>query len=218
LNQIEQPYDIVDADVAYDVTADPKRLSNLADVYTPGTKILTLASPAPAGNILEVHFSYRPKVSVMASQDYSELDKVPAIVIENITTARTFVITKGEHVIDKATLRAWELAKGYQADIEFDLRLITGSERDHQRLADELKEYFEANEFLRSVGQDELFRLDLLSDYDQLTVANQTGLHSGRLRARITGAVFYGQDASDKTGVGRFITTGGNFNLDTGSP
>lgn len=213
LDEVDKSYKIVGVAAAYNTSNDPKRLVNLALSYDVGSKVLTLDDEIQIGERVEVQFIYEPEVSVVASQDYTELARVPAIVIEAILVEKSSTIARGEHVVNKTTGQAWQLQDGYQANIAFDLRMISGAERDQQILSDELKRYFSNNRFLRSRGQDELFPLELLDVYAQQARANQTGLHTSRLRARVANAVFYLRDTVDTFGVLQFNITGGNLNL-----
>jgi len=215
LGVIETPYNIVDVDSAYNLTADPRKLTDLAQSYNSGTKVVTLSSSQPVGERILVRFTYEPEVAVMTSQDYSELAKVPAVIIEDIELVGNHPIEPGDHVINRATGDGWQLTHGYQSDIELQIRWIADKSTDQQRLADEFKRFFANNQHLRSRGQDELYDLWLIDKYGQQASASQDELQAGRLRARIVRAVFYARDAKPVYGVKRFIVTGGNLEFET---
>lgn len=201
---IETPYDIVGIDAVYDVDADPRKLTNLFDSYNDATKVITLTGAIPGGNTAVIRFLYAPVLAVTTHQDYTELEKVPEILVENIQIVDDLGKSNGAHyVINKAT-GAGKKVPVTQADIEVRGRYITDKAKDHARLADAVRRYFEANPLLRSVGMDDDFRLWLIDFYDQDTAPNQGDLHAGRFLFRISQAVFFDNDAVDITGVLNF--------------
>lgn len=206
---IETPYNIIAVDSAYNLASDPNQLTDLASGYNPGTKALTLSASQASGNIL-VRFTYAPEIAVTTHQEYIELGKVPAVLIE-IQQVGSKEMAEHESVIDKATGAGWQLAGGSMQDLDIRMRLITDKEKDLQRLSDEMKRWFSSNQLLRSVGQDELYRLALLDEYSQGAEPDQSEVHTARLRGRLINAVFYAQDAIPVTGVLSFQVAGGNL-------
>jgi len=213
LNAIETPYNIVGADSAFDATADPNLQTDLLAGFDPVTKEVTLSTPVPDGNTIQVRFLYEPEVALTTSQDYTELDKVPAIVIDDVTTGQSHEVSM-QHVINKATGGGLAWDSLFQVDIEVPMRMVTDKAVDQQRLADAMKTLFASNPFLVSLARDERYRLWMTDEYDQLTFPAQSELHSGRLRARIAKALFSPTDARTITGVKRVIVTGGNLELE----
>lgn len=213
LKPIETPYNIVDADSAFDATADPKLQTNLLAGFNPATKEVTLSAPVPDGNLIHVRFLYEPEVVLTTSQDYTELDKIPCIVIDDIVTGQSHEVST-QHAIDKATGDGYAWDSLFQVDIAVPMRMVTDKAVDQQRLADAMKTLFADNPFLVSLARDERYRLWMTEEYDHLTFPAQQELHSGRLRARIVKALFSSADAHAITGVKRFIVIGGNLELE----
>ena len=215
LTAVETPYNIVAVDSAYNLTSDPRKLTDLAQSYDTGTKVLTLSGSQPLGERILIRFIYEPEVALLTSQDYSELAKVPVVVIEDVELFNRRGIEPGDHVINRATGDGWQLTHGYHADIDLEIRWIVDQSKDQQRLADEFKRFFATNQQLRSRGQDEPYDLWLVDQYGQQATASQDELQAGRLRARIVRAVFYARDAKPVPGVRRFVVTGGNMEFET---
>lgn len=201
--KIETPYTIVGIDAVYDLTADPRKLTDLLDSFDVGTQVVTLTSAPPATNTVLIRFFYQPNVPVTTGQDYVESEKVPEIILEGITQVAESHQHGRDFVINKRT-GAGKKVIGTQSDIEIIGRWITNSAKDHARLGTEIRRYFRENVLLRSVGQDEQYRLWLLDEYDQQTSANRQDLHAGRFRCRIAKALFYDHDAVDIHGVLNF--------------
>lgn len=215
LNVIDTPYNIVDVDSAYDDTADPNHLVDLEPTLASG--IVTLGTTAPNGNTVVVRFIYKPEVALTTSQDFTELAKVPVIVLDDVTLANKMRIRPRPYVINKGTAQGFALEEGFQADIQIPLRLITDKGKDLDRLAGEVKRYFANTQLLRSRGQDDLFSLTVIDPFDNLTTPSQKEIHAGRLLATIHRAVFYPEDAKPITGVKRFKVTGGNVEVEVTS-
>jgi hypothetical protein len=185
----------------YDLSADPGKLNDLFQAYDPANKVVTLSSSVGAGNTVLVRFLYEPEIAVNTDQEYIEVSKVPQIILEEIKQAESAQETiLPDYVINKGN-GAGKKVQPTQSDIDIVATWITDKDKDHARLADAIKRYLGNNQMLRSVGQDEDFRLWLIDEYDQRTFPSQQGLRTGRLRFRIVKALFYDEDAKDITGV-----------------
>lgn len=206
LSKLETDYNIISIDAVYDTTADPGRLTDLFDSYDPATKIITLTAVIPANNISLSRFLYEPEVAVTTSQDYIETTSVPQITITSLSKEEYTRVTSKEDVINKGT-GAGKQVDATQSDIVMTLEWLTNKAKDYARLTNELRRYLNNNELLRSVGQDELYRLWSVNDFQDQTLPSQQELHAGRLSIRIVKALFYDSDAVDVTGVLNFGLT-----------
>jgi hypothetical protein len=212
LSKIKTPYEFVDVDSVYNVTADPDRLAPLTVAsFDPSTKVLTLAVPTPSTARLLVRFTYKPLVAIVRSQEYTEVSKVPAVVIESIVqNTHKPVEEPGPSVCNRfGDGSGWQLKDGYQSDIDITIKFVTDKVGDLDALSDQLKQFFR-NRLLRARGQDEFVRMQALEEYSHQPSALQSELHSARLRARIFNAVFYVRDAVAVTTTQSFNVTGGN--------
>lgn len=214
LSVIKTPYDIVDIDAVYNNTVDEKHLSPLSGVsFNPTSK--TVFFPAQTvGDRIEVRFIWRPYVVLTQSQDYTEVRKIPVIVIDDVSIENESVIRNRPYVINKGTGNGFVFEEGFQADIRTPLRIITSSRRDLDILSDELKRYFANTTFLRSRGQDENYTYRVLEVFNDNSTPSQKELYTGRLTVLIEKAVFYSEDAKPITGVKRFSVTGGNVTIE----
>jgi hypothetical protein len=150
-----------------------------------------------------IRFLYVPEIAVTTSQDYTEIEKVPQIVFEDITQDRGMETVAGDYVINKTDGKG-KSVHATQNDIVMLCRWITDKSKDHARLADAIRNYLGNNPLLTCVGLDEEFRLWLVDEYDQRTFPSTQEMHAGRLRFRIVQALFYDSDAVDVTGTLRF--------------
>jgi len=213
LNAIETTYNITAADSAFDHTSDPDHQTDILGGYDPSTKIVTLSSPVADGDTILVRFKYVPEVALTTSQDYTELSKVPVVIVEDVRAGKKHRFFR-QMVLDRGANSGLVWDDLYQVDLDVPLRFVTDKAVDQQRLADELKAMFANNVFLVSLATDERYRLWLIDEYDQLTFPSQSELHSGRIRARVAKALFSPLDARPVTGVTKVTIAGGNLELE----
>ncbi len=202
------PYNIVDVDSVFDNTNDSDHLTDLLDTYVAGTKVLTLSSPVADGDVVWIRVLYEPEVAVTTSREYSELGTVPAITIENIKELASSESGLDDSVINKSTGQGWKVPSPKQKDIELVLRLITDKAKDQTRLSDEVQRVLGSNQLLTSVALDEQFRLWLIDEYAQRGVTGGEETHSGTLRVRIVGALFYERPAQAVYSISRLVLGG----------
>lgn len=204
---IETPYNIVGIDAVYDITQDAYKLSNLFSSFDSNSSVITLSASIPQNNVAFVRFIYEPVVAVSTSQDYTEIEKVPEILIEDISIVQDLGKPNGPaFVLNKGTGNAKKIPI-VQADIECNGVFITDKAKDHARLSNAINRFFSANVLIKSVGMDDEFRLWLLDVYQQSSVPSQKELHTGRFRFRIVQAVFFDNDGEDAYGTLNFDLT-----------
>lgn len=209
LKKLQAPYDVIAIDAVYNNAIDPSHMNPLTGwAYNPGTKLLSIPAQ-PSGNVVEVRFIWRPHVVLTQSQDYTEIAKIPAVVVTDIEVLRQRVIRERPYVLNKGTGQGFAFENGFQVDIRVPLLLIAPSARDLHAMGEEAQRFFANNPLLRVRGQDELYPLWTDTVYDDGFVPSQKETYSARLQARILNAVFYPEDARPITGVLRFAVTGG---------
>ena len=165
------PYDISDIAGVYDISVDPERLYNQLDSYDPNTGIITLSSPLPAGNRPIVLIRYKPELVFIQHQDWYEVAKVPAILIQQLEVPFTSAYNRGarEGIVDKGTATAVILQEPWRATFEFRLHGLTGGLVDELRLQSRLIEFFEKNPMLRSTGLDEYYRMRIEREFRDIS-------------------------------------------------
>jgi len=205
---LDTPYNIVGIDSVFNHTTDPNHDTDAFSSYDDVTKIITVNSALAVGDVAWVRFTYEPEVAATTSQEYTEIAKVPAITIGDISLKRSSEVTRDDSVIDKAAGTAVKVLGPMMADVEMVLTAITASAKDNVRLADELKRFFRNNVMLRSRGLDEYFRLWMVDEYSQGTLPTQTNIHASRLRVRIVNGLFFERDAVEAYPVLNFHLTG----------
>lgn len=206
--KLETPYNVVGIDSVFNHTTDPEHDTDLYQSFDQGTQIIQLSASIDANQIAWVRFIWEPEVAVTTGQEYSEVEKVPALIISDVNLINSAETGPDDHITNKNTKAAVKIPGPLQADIEFILRGLTDKARDQVRLADELKRFFRQNPTLTSKGMDEPFRLWLLEEYNGDTEANRNEIHAGRLRFLLVKALFFEREAIDVYAVERMLLTG----------
>jgi hypothetical protein len=206
--KLDTPYNVKDIDSVFNHTDDPEHLVNLLSSYNPNTQTITLISTLAQGKDVWVRFLWEPEVAVTTSQEYDELAKVPALVLNNIRLVDQSLVGANDSVTNKINGQSTKVLGPSTYNIDMYLTTITSSAKDQTRLADELKRFFANSPMLRSKGLDELYRLWLLEPYSQGDEPQQTGIQSGKLRFRIVQALFFERNAVESYPVTRLHLVG----------
>lgn len=209
LNTLQVPYDIVEVDAVYNNTSDSAHMAPLSGwSYDVATKLLSLPAQ-PTGDRIEVRFAWRPYVVLTQSQDYTEIAKIPALVVTDVQVINERFVRNRPYVINKGTGQGYALTEGLQGDIAVPMSLIAPSSRDLHVLGQEAQRFFANNNVFLVRAQDELYPVYCDIDFASNSVASQKETFSARLQARILNAVFYPEDARPVTGVLRMNVTDG---------
>lgn len=205
---LKTPYNVVGVDSVYDYNDDSDRVVDLLDSYDSGTKVITLNATLPQDHVAIVRFIYEPEVSVTTSQDYHEVAKVPALILDDIDFVDAAPLAANDWVVNKGDGSAVKVYAPIQGDLEVTLLALTDKGVDQQRLKEALQQFFGNNPTLQSTGLDEAYTLWLIDEYDMRNTPSPADIHTGRVRFRIRDVVVYARDSVDSFGVQRFNLTG----------
>ena len=205
---LKTPYNIVDADSAFDHDSDPDHFVDLLGSFNPTTQVVTLNTILTAGTTVWLQLVYRPEVAVTTKRTYIEVGKVPALVVSDMYAIGKRQGQGDEAVVNKATGSGTKVLAPLMLDIEFVLRCLTDTARDQHRLTDEVKRYFRQNPQLTSRGLDETYRLWLVSEFDQQDPFGSAEVQSASLRFRLANALFYNRGDETVHAVKRFVISG----------
>lgn len=187
---LETPYNLIGIDSVFDHTNDPDHLNDLFQSYDSGTKIITLSSDINSGDVSWIRFTYEPEVALSTSQEYSELDKVPQILLKNLKRTNRRQLGTYEYVRDKAAGTAVKLSPLSLEDIQFTLQIVTASQRDQQRIVDNLGDVFEDNTQITSRNLDENYDIWHAGYMAQPSIG-QKDIYSGIMDFEIKNVRFY---------------------------
>lgn len=207
-NPLKTPYEIIGIDSVFDDTNDPDHMVDLYQSYNPTTKKITLSSAIQVNSTAWIKIVHKPSISITTGLEYTELAKVPAIVLNEISLTNMIELSHAEFVLNKHTKIGTKIYPPKRRDIEISMLIITDSARDQTRIADEAKRFFDNNHVLTSWGLDEDFTLMLLNDYSAISTVSANGLQTGKLRFVLKGALYYERDAVETHAVESFKITG----------
>jgi hypothetical protein len=200
-HKMDTPYNVALVEGVYNHTDDPEHLINLATTFNPTTGVVTLGSTFPTAHVLWLDFRWEPEVSFTTSQDYSEVAKVPALILESVNLVDCVEQSQYDSVIDRSTGHGWKIHAPLRGSLEISLLMLTDKATDQLRLADEMKRFFMSNPTLLSFGLDEEYRLWLIDEYKQINGNDRSDVQSGKLMFRIVDVLFYMKEAVEVCGV-----------------
>lgn len=188
---LETSYEITGIDSVFNHTDDPEHLDDIFLSYDSVTKIITMSETVDMGKVVWIRFIYKPVVAVTTNQDYSEVERVPSIILNSIRQVKTYRGDKRLFVRNKANGTAVETGFAKSIDLDITLALITDKSGDQERLITEVKDFFENNKELTSYGLDEKASLFLIDEYLPNPQLDLSSLFSGNLMVKMVNALFF---------------------------
>lgn len=216
-------YNFTGVRAAYNLTTDPNSFTNIALSYTPGAinkdgtnedGQITLSVPVNAGEILRLEMEYEPEVAVFTNQDYYEVARVPAIVFEQVASAKLFNRhdqelndAEGDSVRDLVNGTAVEVPRPRQTSVRFDFA-VHASPLDMARLIDAMDKWVANNRLLKTWGFDDEVNMDPVSEIDTSDSTNIEDVVMATGSFQLRGVPFYVRESKDVN-----LITNVNLNL-----
>jgi hypothetical protein len=169
----EGELEFVGADAVFDHTADAEHATDLLTGYDVGTRVLTLASAIPAGNVPFLRMLVRPHVAWDTAQDFSEIGKLPSVVLrdaQNVVSC-PYPERSAAGIVRKDTGAAVKTGPPYRATYEIEMEVNVDRTTTQARLMEEVLRIFQAGPpsevgpFLRSRATDRRYRLRLIEEF-----------------------------------------------------
>jgi hypothetical protein len=205
---LKTPYNIVDIDSVFDHDSDENHLTDLFSSYDEGTKVITLSQSLTTGTKVWIKFIYEPEVAITTKRTYSEIGKVPCIVISDINSVGRKEGQGSKTVIDETTNEGVKVFPPIHNDFELVLRCLTDKARDQIRLTEEIKRYFRQNTILRQRGTDEECSIHVIDDLDMQNPFGSSEIEISFLRVLIENALFYLNGDEIVYGIQSFTVSG----------
>ena len=176
--ELDTAFNIVDVDAVFNFSADSELLTNILSSYDPVTKIIALTTPIPSGERPFIVFRYEPEIAYTTQQDYTEVAKVPSIVLQRLEVpiATSYNHAARESVVDKGTGNAVLVHEPWRATLEFRIHVFTDRAVDEMRLMSGVMKFFDDNKRIRSVGLDEYFRMQIIREFRDLITPDRSDL------------------------------------------
>lgn len=211
--EIDTDYNIVDIDSVFNHTTDPDHNNDIFSSYDPTTKILTLSASVVAGQLMWIRFQYEPIVAISTSRDWYEVEKIPSLILEDVSFTDAVQWYTEDYVGKKSDGTVKVLPGPIQGNLNFTIRGITDKQVDHLRLTSAVKRYFANNLVIVSTGLDERYRLWLVEEYEQSNSEEEKDLHSWVATFRIPNFCVWAKDAYDRNLVAQF-GIGGDLDIE----
>lgn len=205
-------FNLGDVDSIYNQDTDPTLQNNLLASYNNTTRIATLTGQQPQGANLRILITYIPEVIVLTTDpDFTELDRLPAIVVEQIRTIGAVQVQQQDSVVNKSTGTAKQLSKPYTASLEFDIRAIADSSVDLLRLVEALVEFADDFPTIRSDALDEEYRLQIIDEFDANVSAQSSGVCEATVSFRLHDVTLLKHKAFNTFAIKRVNATTGQM-------
>ncbi len=211
----EDDLTVLDVTAVYDYTADPGRRVNLLSSYDSGTRVVTLTAPIPQGNKPYLRTEVDVHVAWDTSRDFSELGKLPQVVVSGVESARSspWPDWAKQGIVRKDTYEAVELPAPYRVTYDLTATARTLRTRDMTRLHGRVLRLFlrgpssEVGPFIRSAATDRRYRI-LLRDEFRKPASRQLGdVEESTFSFELRDAAFNLRASEDTFAVQRFVMT-----------
>ena len=211
------PFDIKDVHAVYNHTNDPAHLSDILSSYNPSTKLVTLTASQDAGDNLWVIFSYQLQVVVQVHQDFGVVEKIPALIIEDIDDFETRQASGKEIIRNKALKTATAIEAPVSIDFRFTMKIMASRERDMAAIRTALVKEIEGNPLLTSYGLGEKYSMLWNKRINNMRGPNLSDLKEARMVLDIL-AVNWWLGGSQQQGlVTSGLTSSGDLAFTSGS-
>lgn len=166
LRDLESAYNVLDVEAVYDHDADPDHLTNLLQSYDPATMVVVLSTGLTAGTPIWLKLLVEPEVYInWGSQDFIEVEKLPAVVIDRIDGRGAQVFGRAQ-VRNAATKQAKVLKRPYRISLVCDIVLLAPKDRPLFTMMDMALEHAHVNAVLPWRAVDERLSLRTVNEID----------------------------------------------------
>lgn len=176
----------------YNHTDDPEHRTNLLSSFNPSTNTVTLTSSVTNGKVLAIIAKAIPEVIFVGTDNqYTEIEKVPSIIIHDVRAVSDYNISWGEeYVLNRGagTATVWDRFR--QTDFQFTIALAAVSVLDIQSLVEEVKDFGSRDRMLVGPGTGIRGRFGISMGSSDNTTPGDTGLASATIPGYLRGVVF----------------------------
>lgn len=164
LRNLETSYNIVGVAEVYNTTNDPNKLTNIFQSYSPLSKTITVSSGFNRGENAWIRFIVEPEVYLSwGSQDYTEVQKLPAVIIDAVTPAGSEVRAQA-WVNNNTDLDAVVNRDPLRLDIDITITLMATKNRTLLAMMDKAMEHALETQLLNWNAVDENVDLQLMNE------------------------------------------------------
>lgn len=187
----ETSFNIIGVDAVYDHDSDPQHTTNLLSSYDAASKTLTLSSSIVRGKVAWIRFQIEPEVYLnWSSQDYLEVEKVPAIAIDSFTLSGNQISAcqiSPNRTANTAILRR----NPFKLRIEFDIILLADGNRTLLAMMDKALAHASTSNLLAWPALDEQISMTVDTEGLFQPSPNLEDKHSARYTVRLDNVHFW---------------------------
>lgn len=177
LRGIENNPNIVSVEAVYDKTSDPDKQTNLLSSYDPSSKVVTLTGAVTRGNEVRIEFISEPEVYLnFTSQDYVEVEKIPAVVLDSFTVEGNEIFAQ-YCVADISNNTATVRRAPFRLALEFQVLLLAQGNRVLLRMMDQALEHAATTTLLVWKDLDEEVTLKMIEEGNFSSRPNLSDIH-----------------------------------------
>lgn len=185
LSQLEVAFNIVGITAVYDAHGDPTHEVNLYSDYDADAMNVTLTGDVARGTVLWVEMTVEPEVYVnWSSQDYIEVEKIPAIVIDGFNVSGNEVFgcfSVANNAANTAVLRRVP----FRLQLSFEVVLLAEKNRTLLAMQDKALEHAATTRLLPWRAVDESISLTMVDEGTFAARPNLSDKHETRYSLRL---------------------------------
>jgi len=185
LRDVETFFNILEVVEVHDHAGDPNHTTNLFSSYDVQGRVITLSSAVPQGTKLFIRFIAEPEVYLnWASQDYVEVEKIPAIVLDSFGISGNEVFGR-QSVINRSNNTSVVRRSPLRLHLEFNVLLLAESNRVLMEMQDEALKYIANNPLLTWRALDEKLTTKMIEEPSLNPRPNLSDKHQAGYTLRI---------------------------------
>lgn len=189
LLDVETPYNVVDVVRAYDHDNDPDHATDILSSYSSTDETITLTTSVERGTQIRFEYETEPEVYLdWGSQDYTEVEKLPAVVIDRIQVGGNQIF--GECAVNDISANppeATALRFPFRLNLEIDIVLLAEKNRTLLKMWDHAFDYSSNVLLLPWPAVDEEIGMRLTGDKQAFNpTATLNDVHSSSFTALLT--------------------------------
>lgn len=208
--------DVVDVEAVFNNNIDPDHYNNLLSSYNPTTRIATLATAVPVGQVAFCRLVIKPQVAIVStSQDYIEVEKVPALQVRDIESVNSQPLSVETGITNKATGDIIIIPPPYRFNLRFTMIALAPGGVDFTRILRALVNLVENNPTILSKATGERYRFWMIDEFSNTTSPQDNNLFSEQAVFEIRDVLSFEKPARTTKAVGSLILPGNPVEFDS---
>jgi hypothetical protein len=164
LADLETAFNLVSVEAVFNHDSDPLHLVDLLDSYDATSKIITATTAFTRGDRVWIEFLAEPEIYLnFSSQDYTEVEKLPAAVVDSFSIAGNEVFGEAS-VRDISTMQATVRRWPFRLALTFEILLLAEKNRTLLAMMDRALAHFASTPLLNWRALDESVSMQMVDE------------------------------------------------------